>query len=454
MSSPPAGIPHAPGTQGHAPRCAAGLANKQGKHGRQGIAHDSTCRNMAAASGRMNTTAAAPAESSPFPSPPEAALLRLLTALDATTDAQEILQLTLETVVRLVPCCQAFAYEWEEHDSFARLRASASTDSQLLNDYFARFRSIDPFSTEAIRNQALQSGRGIVAREVMPPEQLRHHPFHSRFLARHGDLIYGLGHFARTGAHHLVSLRLFRGADKDPFSACEHDALGLFHTHVAHRLRERRRIHQIERKLAAHRAAADAWNRPIFLLDDKGTVVSHNAPAERILRDGRRLALDGDRRLVPGSEHDHASWMQRALKDIAPAARPGSRRRSRCVALPVDEHRIARHYGLLVSLEPTSSPAAALLILIDNQQSAARHDPDELRGLFKFTATEARIANALVGGMSTEEISRKFLIRPDTVRTHVKRLLAKTGTRSHAELQKLLLRLSPNLVALTKAGAG
>ena len=402
----------------------------------------------------MNTTSVAPAEPSPFASTPEAALLQLLTALDATTDGQEILQLTLEAVVRLVPCCQAFAYEWEERDGIARLCTSACTDSRFLNDYFARFRSIDPFSTEAVRNQALQSGRGIVVREVMPPEDLRHHPFHSRFLARHGDLVYGLGHFARTGAHHLVSLRLFRGADKAPFSACEHDALELFHTHVARRLRERRRVRQLERELAAHRAAADAWNRPIFLLDDDAVVVSHNAAAEQILRDGRHLTLNADRRLARGSEHDHASWMQHALKEIAPVARPDHRRRSRCVALPADGGRIARHYGLLVSLEPTISPATAILILIDNQQTAARHDPDELRGLFRFTATEARIANALVGGMSTEEISRKLLIRPDTVRTHVKRLLAKTGTRSHAELQKLLLRLSPDLVALTQAEAG
>lgn len=94
----------------------------------------------------MNTHATPPPELSALPPTPEAVLLQLLTALDATADEQRLLQLTLDAVVRLIPCCQAFAYEWEEAGGVARLRASASTDSQFLNDYFARFRSIDPFS--------------------------------------------------------------------------------------------------------------------------------------------------------------------------------------------------------------------------------------------------------------------------------------------------------------------
>ncbi len=386
-----------------------------------------------------------------LPPAPESLLLQLLIELDNTDDPQQILQLTLDAVVALVPSCQAFAYEWEEVDGIARLRASACTDSQFLNDYFARFRVIDPLSAEAIRDEALQTGRAVLSRELLPPEELRHHPFHSRFLARHGDLVYGLGHFARIDPQHLVSLRLFRGADKPPFSACERDALGLFHTHVAHRLRARHRIRQMECELAALRAGVDAWNRPIFLLDEAGAVVTHNATAGALLHDGQRLRLGRDNRLAPGSEHDHAARLEAPIREIAETAQRGRGRRSRCVPLPIDESRISRHFGLLVGLDAPRSTARVLLVLIDNQQPAARHDPEVLRELFGFTATEARIANALVGGMSTEEISQAFLVRPDTVRTHVKRLLAKTGTRSHAELQKLLIRLTPNLVALAHA---
>ncbi len=398
----------------------------------------------------MNPSPITPPALSALPSTPDAILLELLTALDATTDEQQILQLTLDAVVTLVPCCQAFAYEWEETDGTTQLRASACTDSSFLNDYFSRFRSIDPFATEALR-----SGRGIASREVMSPETLRRHPFHTRFLAHHGDLVFGLSLFAHTGPQRLVSLRLFRGAGRAPFSPSEHDALGLFHTHVAHRLRERHRVRQLEHELAAHRAANNAWNRPIFLLDHDGAVIARNAAADQILRDGRRLALDSARRLAPGRKYDHASRLNTALRSISASARSGgNRHRSRCIGLPSDGSRMPRHYGLLVGLAPAASPATTLLILIDSAQPTARYSSDELRDLLGFTATEARIANALVSGMSTEEICQAFLVRPDTVRTHVKRLLAKTGTRSHAELQKLLIRLTPNLVALTPSGTG
>lgn len=90
-----------------------------------------------------------------------------------------------------------------------------------------------------------------------------------------------------------------------------------------------------------------------------------------------------------------------------------------------------------------------MLVLIDLQQQAACHPLEELRELFGFTITEARVANALVMGLSTEEVAQTFLVRPDTVRGHIKRLLAKTRNRNYSELQRLLMRLAPDLVALT-----
>lgn len=300
----------------------------------------------------MNTHATPPPELSALPPTPEAVLLQLLTALDATADEQRILQLTLDAVVRLVPCCQAFAYEWEDIDGVARLRASASTDAHFLNDYFARFRAIDPLTNEAMRSEAIQSGRGVLSRELISPEELRRHPFHTRFLARHGDLVYGLGHFARINPQHLVGLRLFRAADKEPFSACERDALSRFLAHVAHRLRARHQIQQMRNELAALRAGINAWNRPILILDADGVVLSRNTAADAVLQEGQRLRLDSEHRLVGGDSFDHALPLRAALADIIGTVARRRARRSRCVALPTDDRRIARHYGV----DPAKSP--------------------------------------------------------------------------------------------------
>jgi DNA-binding CsgD family transcriptional regulator len=71
-----------------------------------------------------------------------------------------------------------------------------------------------------------------------------------------------------------------------------------------------------------------------------------------------------------------------------------------------------------------------------------------LRDLFGFTAAEARVANALLVGQTVEDISRETDVRCDTVRSHVKRMLAKTGTRRQGDLQKLLVKALPNVRGL------
>jgi DNA-binding CsgD family transcriptional regulator len=90
------------------------------------------------------------------------------------------------------------------------------------------------------------------------------------------------------------------------------------------------------------------------------------------------------------------------------------------------------------------SPKIAL-ILRDLSRSVPQFSPDQLRELFGFTSGEARVANALLRGKSVEDIARETAVRADTVRSHVKRMLSKTGTRRQGDLQKLLVKALPNL---------
>lgn len=64
----------------------------------------------------------------------------------------------------------------------------------------------------------------------------------------------------------------------------------------------------------------------------------------------------------------------------------------------------------------------------------------QLRELFGFTPTEAVVAAALGSGRSLEEISTSMGIGLATVRSHLKRILAKTGTHRQAEAVVLLAR--------------
>ncbi|HZH47070.1 MAG TPA: hypothetical protein VEY31_10590, partial [Roseococcus sp.] len=64
-----------------------------------------------------------------------------------------------------------------------------------------------------------------------------------------------------------------------------------------------------------------------------------------------------------------------------------------------------------------------------------------LRNLFGLTAAEAAVACALAGGATKAAVAAARGLRETTVRTQVRSVLEKTGTRSLRELEGLLAGL-------------
>lgn len=63
-----------------------------------------------------------------------------------------------------------------------------------------------------------------------------------------------------------------------------------------------------------------------------------------------------------------------------------------------------------------------------------------LQEAYELTASEARICSLLVNGERVEDLSERLKIRPNTARTHIKRIFGKTGSTRQAELVKLVMR--------------
>ena len=77
-------------------------------------------------------------------------------------------------------------------------------------------------------------------------------------------------------------------------------------------------------------------------------------------------------------------------------------------------------------------------------------DPDHvsipiarLQRLFGLTVTEARVAKMIAAGSTVEEVAQATTTATSSVRTHVRRLLAKAGARSLADLARRLAGLVP-----------
>ena len=86
------------------------------------------------------------------------------------------------------------------------------------------------------------------------------------------------------------------------------------------------------------------------------------------------------------------------------------------------------------------SGARAILVVSDLTETTALA-AGALQAIFGLTPAEARVALALRRGLSLGEMARDFGVGSVTVRSHLKSIFAKTGTRRQAELVAVLARI-------------
>lgn len=87
--------------------------------------------------------------------------------------------------------------------------------------------------------------------------------------------------------------------------------------------------------------------------------------------------------------------------------------------------------------------AGATLAIIGQGARADASDGVFLETLFDLTVAEARLARSLLAGDSMPAVAQGFGLSPETVRTQLKALFAKTGVRRQIDLVRLFDRLSP-----------
>ncbi len=170
---------------------------------------------------------------------------------------------------------------------------------------------------------------------------------------------------------------------------------------------------------------ANIPERPGILLDTQLTVVQVSPAALSLLgRNGGVLAIRQRRLHAPGDgpglkqSLDLAARGQRSALQLP---RPGQ------LALTLRAERLPANFGswILVSLR---DPELEL------------PDPTLLQSLFGLTPTEAQVAAGLARGLDSAALAMAMGVQANTIQSHIKRLLAKSGTRRQSQLVSLILR--------------
>ena len=110
--------------------------------------------------------------------------------------------------------------------------------------------------------------------------------------------------------------------------------------------------------------------------------------------------------------------------------------------------RLARSGGqadYLLRVHPVPRPARngahgpVAIVTARDPERAVDPDLDLLRARYGLTPAEAAISALIGGGLSLREIADKRGVSLETVRSHLKRTLAKTGARRQLDLLRLIL---------------
>ena len=175
------------------------------------------------------------------------------------------------------------------------------------------------------------------------------------------------------------------------------------------------------------RAAADLAPGAdvVLLLDPVGAILRASPAAEALLDEGAVLRRRG--RGVDAARAEAAPRLRAAVV----AATCGATVRVSLPGGPVP-------LGAEVSPGPRYQGQASVLL------AARTPRPPEwghasLRAAFDLTPREADVALGLARGLTPAEIAGRHGLRPDSVRHYLKRVLAKTGTHSQAQLVARLL---------------
>ena len=253
-------------------------------------------------------------------------------------------------------------------------------------------------------------------------------------------------------AGRMASLHASRANASAPYQPRDVDLFKLLSPHVCHALAisdlldiRALRSEMLEKTL-------DGLTVGVFLVARQGHVVYMNAAAERQLRTGDALRLV-DKQLCPVNGAARVA-LAKAI-EVAVQENAGTDFGAQPVAIPN-----ATGGGYVATLLPVGggqrrgilAPFAASVAVFTQDPVQASFLPGEaFARLHGLTGGELRVLLALSQGLGGMEAADLLGVSETTIRTHLQRIYAKTGTSRQSDLLRLLDHSTPPIRDRTKA---
>ena len=335
---------------------------------------------------------------------------------------------------------------YHDHRSKGGIQLAIGADPELYRLYLEFGHALDPWALAFTPGQ-IPVGQVLIGASFLDHTRMKRTEFYAAMGRRFEctrSIIAVLEASQQTAA-----LTVNRGDRHDEFATREAGTLSILLPHLRRALAIQRRLRVLDNGRAPILDAIDRLALGIVLVDHRARPIFVNRYAASVLQKDNGLSIDKES-LVAAMPAVSAQ-LQRALgsaiavtKGTAFATddaeflipRSGGRRPLHAAVSPLGE----RH-----SYDGLDAHAAAILFLFDPELTAAPLN-DQLRTLYSLTAAEACVAGAVAAGQSAAEISDRFGVSRETVRSQIKSVLGKANVKSQSEFIRLVATESLRLV--------
>lgn len=244
----------------------------------------------------------------------------------------------------------------------------------------------------------------------------------------------------------VATLGMVGSASRSPYTPAEFETLALLAPHIRRAVTIGDLFEIQTRESNMFREMVESFNLAVLVVDADMLLLFANPIAEDCLREAALLRTVAQKLLIQNELAHSAIQKAVTLCERAEIALGGS--------------------GIGVPLWKTQFPAIAHVLPLGgraersqfhNRATAAifvatpKTDPlptiDAIAALFGLTSAEKHVATQAANGFAATEIALSRGVSVNTVRTQIEAIYAKTGQNSQLGLQKLILDLTPPIVA-------
>ena len=348
----------------------------------------------------------------------------------------------LERLVEIFHGSGAILRTFEATPETAGMWFAHRIEQWALKEYVRHFHKMDVWESSGRARGYMQSVGVYVADMLLPREEFLATEFYRDFLRRQDirDLLAVVVHDGSPPPMPLTVLSIYRGHQQPLFGEADLILARAFLPHLARAVEMNFQMAEMRHCAAVHSVAFEQFSPAMLFFNRSGVVINSNRQANALItaadgilvRDGHLAAtnIEDDVKLQlllegnGGAEHGEA--------DVVRISRPSGRLPYAVVRIAVPQDK----------RDPPDARQAHFAILLHDPSVVAELDLDTLGRLYGLTPAESRLVQALVDHGSAKSIFHHTNLNEHTVRSQLKAVLKKTGTRAQAELIRLALTVA------------